>query len=79
MGTTTFSGPVVSDNGFEGDFVGNVTGDLEGSVDLGASGTLTTATPSAATTSASFSADKYITIIGQDGNTYYVPVASAVW
>ena len=25
MGTTTFSGPVVSDNGFEGNVVGNVS------------------------------------------------------
>jgi hypothetical protein len=50
MGTTTFSGPVVSDNGFTGD----VTGDVTGSVDASA-GTLevaqyTVATvPSAAT------------------------------
>lgn len=67
MGTTTFSGPVVSNNGFDG------------SVDLGPTGTLTTATPTAATTPASFSATNYITIVGQDGITYYVPVASAAW
>ena len=28
MGTTTFSGPVVSDNGFTGDVTGAVTGDV---------------------------------------------------
>ena len=67
MAQTTFSGPVVSNNGFEG------------SVDLGTSGTLTTATPTAATTAGNFSADNYIAIVGQDGTTYYIPVANAVW
>ncbi len=67
MGTTTFSGPVVSNNGFDG------------SVDLGATGTLTTPNPTAATTPASFSADRYITIVGQNGTTYYIPVADAAW
>lgn len=71
MASTTFSGPVNSNNGF----VGNVSG----SVNLGASGTLTTATPTAAATPASFSADAYITIVGQNGTTYYIPVANAVW
>lgn len=71
MASTTFSGPVTSTNGF----VGSVTG----SVNLGASGTLTTATPTAATTPASFSAARYITIVGQNGTTYYVPVATAAW
>lgn len=75
MARTTFSGPVKSDNGFEGNVVGNVAG----SVNLGASGTLTTANPTAATTPASFSADRYIAIVGQNGTTYYVPVANAVW
>ena len=79
MARTTFSGPVKSDNGFEGSVTGNVVGNLDGSVDLGASGTLTTATPTPAGTPASFSADRYITIVGQDGNTYYVPVANAAW
>ena len=67
MANTTFTGPVISNNGFEG------------SVDLGASGTLTTATPTAATTPASFSATNYIAIVGQNGTTYYIPVAAAVW
>lgn len=67
MARTTFSGPVKSDNGFEG------------SLDLGASGVLETATPTAAAVPANFSADAYITIVGQDGITYYVPVANAVW
>ena len=30
MARTTFSGPVKSDNGFEGDVTGNVTGNLTG-------------------------------------------------
>ena len=30
MGTTTFSGPVVSQNGFQGNFTGNVTGNVTG-------------------------------------------------
>jgi len=67
MGTTTFSGPVVSQNGFDG------------SLDLGPTGVLTTATPTTATTPASFSATEYITIVGQNGTTYYIPVASAAW
>ena len=75
MANTTFTGPVISNNGFQGD----VTGDVTGSVDLGASGTLTTATPTAATTPASFSATNYIAIVGQNGTTYYIPVAAAVW
>lgn len=37
MGKTTFSGPVVSDNGFEGDITGDVTGNVTGNV----TGTLT--------------------------------------
>jgi hypothetical protein len=32
MARTTFSGPVKSDNGFEGAITGNVTGDLTGNV-----------------------------------------------
>ena len=75
MSRTTFSGPVKSDNGFEG----NITGTVAGSVNLGTTGTLTTATPTAATTAGDFSATKYITIKGQDGNTYYVPCAAAAW
>lgn len=67
MARTTFSGPVKSDNGFEG------------SLDLGASGVLETPNPTAATTPASFSADRYITIVGQNGTTYYIPVADAAW
>jgi|DEB0MinimDraft_10_1074344.scaffolds.fasta_scaffold310457_2 hypothetical protein len=67
MANTTFTGPVISNNGFQG------------AVDLGASGTLTTATPTAAATAGNFSADNYIAIVGQDGTTYYIPVANAVW
>lgn len=32
MATTTFSGPVVSDNGFTGNVTGDVTGDVTGAV-----------------------------------------------
>ena len=71
MASTTFSGPVTSTNGF--------VGSVSGSVNLGASGTLTTATPTTATTPASFSAARYITIVGQNGTTYYIPVATAAW
>jgi len=71
MANTTFTGPVISNNGFEGD--------VTCSVGLVASGTLTTANPTAATTPASFSATNYIAIVGQDGTTYYIPVAAAVW
>lgn len=41
MSRTTFSGPVKSDNGFEGDITGNITGNVTGEVsatDLSASG-----------------------------------------
>ena len=34
MSRTTFSGPVKSDNGFEGDITGNVTGIVTGIVNL---------------------------------------------
>jgi hypothetical protein len=30
MGKTTFSGPVISENGFEGDITGDTTGDTTG-------------------------------------------------
>jgi hypothetical protein len=75
MARTSFTGPVKSTNGFEG----NVVGAVAGSVNLGTTGTLTTATPTDAAVAANFSATKYITIVGQDGNTYYVPVAAAAW
>jgi hypothetical protein len=32
MGTTTFSGPVVSNNGFSGNVTGNITGDVTGNI-----------------------------------------------
>lgn len=66
MAQTKFSGPVKSDNGFTGD-VDTLGGELKHE------------TPTAATTAANFAASNYITIVGQDGNTYYVPVASAAW
>lgn len=42
MGTTTFSGPVVSDNGFVGEITGNITGNVTG--DLIGNVTATTGT-----------------------------------
>lgn len=41
MGTTTFSGPVVSQNGFSGTFTGNVTGNVTGDVTGNVTGNLT--------------------------------------
>ena len=32
MANTTFTGPVISTNGFQGDTTGNVTGDVTGNV-----------------------------------------------
>ena len=32
MARTTFSGPVASDNGFEGNLTGNVTGNISGAL-----------------------------------------------
>lgn len=45
MGTTTFSGPVVSDNGFVGAITGNVIGDVTGNLN----GTVGATTPAAGT------------------------------
>jgi hypothetical protein len=46
MARTTFSGPVKSDNGFEGNVTGNVTGNITGNV------TATTVTATGAVTGA---------------------------
>jgi hypothetical protein len=46
MGTTTFSGPVVSTNGFTGAVTGNVTGDVTGTITL--TSTVTASLPAAA-------------------------------
>jgi hypothetical protein len=59
MAKTTFSGPVVSKNGF----------DTEGAP-------LKLATPVGLGTD-TLAVDSYITILGQDGNVYYIPVSSA--
>jgi len=32
MANTTFTGPVISNNGFQGDFTGNVTGNVTGTL-----------------------------------------------
>lgn len=39
MASTTFSGPVTSDNGFIGNITGNVTGSISGGITSGASAT----------------------------------------
>lgn len=41
MARTTFSGPVKSDNGFEGNITGNVTGNITGNVTGNLAGTVT--------------------------------------
>jgi hypothetical protein len=57
MARTTFSGPVKSDNGFEGDIVGSVSGTVVNAVTITATGTLvvgtTTVTQGVATGSVS--------------------------
>ena len=63
MARTTFSGPVASDNGFEGAI--NTVG-----------GVITLSTPTDFATGESLTADAYITFKGQDGNTYYLPVST---
>lgn len=64
MAQTRFSGPVASDNGFIGTL--NTSG-----------GVLTLATPTSYATGTSLTADAYLTFVGQDGNTYYLPVSSS--
>ena len=70
MARTTFSGPVASTNGFEG----NVT-----AVNATITNTLTLATPATASNAAAFSATRVVAIKGADGNTYYVAAAAASW
>lgn len=41
MARTTFSGPVKSDNGFEGTITGNITGDVTGNVTGDVTGNVT--------------------------------------
>jgi len=41
MARTTFSGPVKSDNGFEGDITGNITGDVTGNLTGNVTGDVT--------------------------------------
>ena len=57
MARTTFSGPVKSDNGFEGDIVGSVSGTVVNAATITATGTLvvgtTTVTAGVATGSVS--------------------------
>lgn len=50
MSRTTFSGPVKSDNGFEGDVTGNVTGNVTGDVTGDVTGAVAATTLSASGT-----------------------------
>lgn len=64
MATTTFSGPVVSGNGFVGSV--NVS-------------SLTFASaPTSASNASNFAANVYITVVA-GGTTYYIPAADTVW
>ena len=66
MAQTSFTGPVVSQNGFEG------------AVDTGGE-PLVLATPTAAANASNFTATSYVTMVGQNGTTYYIPVRTAAW
>ena len=68
MARTTFSGPVASTAGFEGD--------VTGTVDTGGEA-LVLATPTDYEGGESLTADAYITFTGQDGETYYIPVSTS--
>jgi hypothetical protein len=74
MANTHFSGPVYSTGGFVGDVTAtNVTATNVTTTLLAFTGAA-----GSATTPASFSATKYITIKA-NGTTYYIPAATAAW
>jgi hypothetical protein len=74
MATTTFTGPVTSDNGFIGALTGNVTGNIAGT------GKITHATTSAinatATATAAEVATGYITSTSAAGTTITLPTGT---
>ena len=78
MARTTFSGPVKSDNGFEGDVTGNVTGDVTGNI--AGTGVVTHATTAAinatATASAAAVATGYITSTSAAPTTITLPTGT---
>ena len=70
MARTTFSGPVKSDNGFEGNVTGNVTGDVTG----GVTGPVAATTLSASGVASLTNAAKVLVIPTVDPG-----VAGAIW
>lgn len=78
MGRTTFSGPVASDNGFEGDLTGDVTGNVTGNID--GAGQVTHATTAAinatATATAAQVATGYITSTSAAATTITLPTGT---
>lgn len=64
MATTSFSGPVVSSNGF----VGSVN----------VSSLTFSSSPTAASNASNFAANAYITVVA-GGTTYYMPVSDVAW
>jgi cytoskeletal protein CcmA (bactofilin family) len=74
MASTTFSGPVTSDNGFIGALTGNVTGNIAGT------GKITHATTAAinatATATAAEVATGYITSTSAAGTTITLPTGT---
>jgi hypothetical protein len=68
MAQTSFTGPVVSINGF----AGNVSA-------TNVSVTNLTIPATAASNAANFTATTYVTIKGADGNTYYVAARTSAW
>lgn len=70
MATTTFSGPVVSENGFTGNITGNITGDVQGAA-------LTTEKGSGTAGAAAYSTE--ITKVGKTIYTHiYIDIAGLV-
>jgi len=80
MARTTFSGPVKSDNGFEGNIVGSVSGTVVNAATITATGTLvvgtTTVTQGVATGSVSAQAGYIPVSIG--GTTKYIALYSSL-
>jgi hypothetical protein len=76
MARTTFSGPVKSDNGFEGNITGNITGNIAGS------GSITHATTAninaTATATAAQVATGYITSTSASATTITLPTGTAL-
>lgn len=74
MARTTFSGPVKSDNGFEGPIVGNVTGTLVGNVDATAGyiqlRTVTAAQLASATNAVNTTGKAAGTVVFETTNSY---------